>query len=75
VRETDIWFVNNCMDEHNHDLTKPEHSHILRSHRRLSVPQKVEAVELALGGLRESNNGCHGEEPQWWSRMHWILNA
>jgi hypothetical protein len=52
--KTGIWFVNNFIDEHNHDLTKHEHSHILRSHQRLSVPQKVEAVELALGGLRTS---------------------
>jgi hypothetical protein len=36
---------------HNHDLAKPEHNHILRSHRRLSNPQKVEAVELGLSGL------------------------
>jgi hypothetical protein len=39
------------MDEHNYELTKPKHSHILRYHRRLFVPQKVEAVELGLGGL------------------------
>jgi hypothetical protein len=42
------------VDEHNHEFAKPEHSHILRSHRRLSVPQKAEAVELGLGGLHTS---------------------
>jgi hypothetical protein len=40
------------VDEHNHEFAKPEHSHILRSHRGLFVPQKAEAVELGLGGLR-----------------------
>jgi hypothetical protein len=49
-----IWFVKNFADEHNHEPAKPEHNHILRSHRRLSVPQKAEAVELGLGGLRTS---------------------
>jgi hypothetical protein len=42
------------VDEHNHEFAKPEHSHILRSHRRLSVPQKAEAIVLGLGGLRTS---------------------
>jgi hypothetical protein len=39
------------VDGHDHDLTKPEHSHMLRSQHRLSNPQKAEAVELGLGGL------------------------
>jgi hypothetical protein len=52
--KTGIWFVYNFVDEHNHELAKPEHSHKLRSHRRLSVPQKAEAVELGLGGLHTS---------------------
>jgi hypothetical protein len=42
------------VDGHNHDLAKPEHSHMLRSQRRLSNPQKAEAVELGLDGLRMS---------------------
>jgi hypothetical protein len=39
------------VDGHNHDLAKPDHSNMLRSQRRLSNPQKAEAVELGLGGL------------------------
>jgi hypothetical protein len=42
------------VDGHNHDLAKPEHSHILMPHGRLSNPQKAKAVELGLGGLRTS---------------------
>jgi hypothetical protein len=53
-KKTGIWFVKNSVDEHNHEFVKLEHSHILRSHRRLSVPQKAEAVELGLCGLRTS---------------------
>jgi hypothetical protein len=53
-KKTGIWFVKNYVDEHNHEFVKLEHSHILRSHRRLSVPQKAEAVELGLCGLRTS---------------------
>jgi hypothetical protein len=46
--------VKNFVDEHNHELAKPEHNHVLRSPQRLSVPQKVEAIELGLGGLHTS---------------------
>jgi hypothetical protein len=42
------------VDEHNHEFVKPEHCYILRSHWRLSIPQKAEAVELGLGGLHMS---------------------
>jgi hypothetical protein len=51
---TCIWFVKNFVNEHYHEPAKPKHSHILRSHRRLSVPHKAEVVELGLGGLRTS---------------------
>jgi hypothetical protein len=49
-----MWFVSNFVDKHNHDLAKPEHSHMLRSQRKLSNPHKAEAVELELGGLHTS---------------------
>jgi hypothetical protein len=49
-----MWIVSNFVDKHNHDLAKPDHSHMLRSQRRLSNPHKAEAVELGLGGLRTS---------------------
>jgi zinc finger SWIM domain-containing protein 3 len=40
------------VDVHTHALAKPEHSFVLWSHRGLNDPQKVEAIELGLGGLR-----------------------
>jgi hypothetical protein len=49
-----IWFISNFVDGHNHDIAKPEHSHMLRSQRKLSNPQKAEAVELGLSGLHTS---------------------
>jgi hypothetical protein len=49
-----MWFDSNFVDKHNHDLVKYEHSHMLRSQRRLSNPHKAEAVELGLGGLYTS---------------------
>jgi hypothetical protein len=52
--QTSIWFVHNFEDGHNHEFAKPEHTHILRSHRNINDPQKVEVVELGLGGLRTS---------------------
>jgi zinc finger SWIM domain-containing protein 3 len=37
---------------HTHDLAKREHTFVLRSHRGINDPQKAEAIELGLGGLR-----------------------
>ena len=42
------------MEGHNHELAKPEHSYVLWSHRCLNDPQKAEAIEFGLGGLRTS---------------------
>uniref|UniRef100_K3ZNJ8 SWIM-type domain-containing protein n=1 Tax=Setaria italica TaxID=4555 RepID=K3ZNJ8_SETIT len=46
------WYVKDFVDVHTHALAKPEHVFVLRSHRGLNDPQKVEVVELGLGGLR-----------------------
>jgi hypothetical protein len=64
-----IWYVKDFVDVHSHDFAKPQHAHVLRSHRGLNDPQKAEAVELALGGLRpfqimdvmETSHGGPGE--------------
>nr|XP_034593737.1 protein FAR1-RELATED SEQUENCE 5-like isoform X3 [Setaria viridis]XP_034593738.1 protein FAR1-RELATED SEQUENCE 5-like isoform X3 [Setaria viridis] len=64
-----IWYVKDFVDVHTHALAKPEHVFVLWSHRRLNDPQKAEAVELGLGGLRpfqimdvmEASHGGPGE--------------
>jgi hypothetical protein len=64
-----IWYVNDFVDVHSHPCAKPEHDFILQSHRGLNDPQKAEAVELGLGGLRpyqimdvtETSHGGPGE--------------
>lgn len=64
-----IWYVAGFVDVHSHPLAKPEHAFVLRSHRGLNDPQKAEAVELGLGGLRpfqimdvmETSHGGAGE--------------
>ncbi|CAN6242184.1 unnamed protein product [Urochloa humidicola] len=64
-----IWYVKDFVDVHSHALAKPEHTYVLRSHRGLNEPQKAEAVELGLGGLRpfqirdvmETSHGGPGE--------------
>jgi zinc finger SWIM domain-containing protein 3 len=64
-----IWYVKDFVDVHSHDFAKPQHAHVLRSHRGLNDPQKAEAVQLALGGLRpfqimdvmETSHGGPGE--------------
>ncbi|XP_012700767.1 protein FAR1-RELATED SEQUENCE 5 [Setaria italica] len=64
-----IWYVKDFVDVHTHALAKPEHVFILQSHRGLNDPQKAEAVELGLGGLRpfqimdvmEASHGGPGE--------------
>jgi zinc finger SWIM domain-containing protein 3 len=66
---TGVWYVRQFVDVHRHALAKPEHSFVLRCHRGLNGPQKAEAIELGLGGLRlyqimdvmETSHGGPGE--------------
>jgi zinc finger SWIM domain-containing protein 3 len=68
-QSTGVWYVRQFVDVHTHALAKSKHSFVLRSHRGLNDPQKVEAIELGLGGLRpyqimdvmETSHGGPGE--------------
>jgi zinc finger SWIM domain-containing protein 3 len=66
---TGVWYARQFVDVHTHALAKPKHSFDLQSHRGLNDPQKAEAIELGLGGLRpyqimdvmETSHGGPGE--------------
>ena len=47
-----IWYATGFVDVHSHPFATPEHAFVLRSHQGINDPQKAEAVELGLGGLR-----------------------
>ena len=50
--ETREWFVKDFVDQHNHEFTKPDQTPFLWSHRGLNDPQKADAIEYGIGGLR-----------------------
>jgi hypothetical protein len=45
--KTEIWYVKNFVDVHNHVLAKTEHVYVLWSHRGLNDAQKAETIVLS----------------------------